>query len=327
MKKEAIRYLDRMEELNMNAAIFQVRPVADAFYKSSIEPWSAYLTGKQGRDPGFDPLQFWIEEAHKRNIELHAWFNPYRAAMSTSTSGLSSKSIVKAKPHLVKTVGRYKWQIPTSEESRQHTLDVIMEVVRNYDIDGVHLDDYFYPYNNAFPDSDLYAAYQKAGGKLSKGSWRRHGVNTLIVQIRNHVKTEKHDILFGISPFGIWRPGNPRGITGLDAYSKISADSRRWLREGWVDYLTPQLYWTISSKGQSFPKLLEWWNDQNVSNKYVWPGIRGRSSQEMINQIEIINRNNSGVAIFHIGSLMKDTPQTRQLQSIWSTPTTVPPAK
>ena len=301
-KQEAIAILDKCEELNLNAVVFQVRPQADALYESKLEPWSYYLTGKQGKapDPYYDPLKFWIEEAHKRGLELHAWFNPYRANHPANKGGISEDSIVKADPELVVKLGDkgYYWMDPALKKVQDHSVAVMMDVVTRYDVDGVHFDDYFYPYasynnNKDFPDDKSWEAYKNSGGTMSRGDWRRHAVNTFIERLYTEIKEEKPYVKFGISPFGIWRPGHPESIRGLDQYASLYADARLWFREGWVDYLTPQLYWPISQIPQSYPVLLAWWADQNVKDRHLWPGTsigRARNEsgvKEIINQIMI----------------------------------------
>lgn len=272
--------LDRAVALKLNAIVFQVRPMCDALYKSDLEPWSEFLTGTLGKDPGYDPLELAVAEAHARGLELHAWFNPYRAKTPTSTSAVPDSHLVKKQPDLAKPYGKHFWLNPTNPEVADHSLKVILDVVRRYDVDGVHLDDYFYPYTEndgagkpiPFPDDDTWAAYQKAGGKLSRDDWRRDAVDRFVERLYAGVKKEKKWVQVGISPFGIWRPGNPPGIEGFDQFGKLYADPKKWFREGWVDYLTPQLYWPIAQTKQSYPKLLAWWAEQNPKKRHLWPG-------------------------------------------------------
>jgi len=277
---EALVILDKAVELNLNAIVFQVRPHCDAFYESNLEPWSHYLTGKQGQkpDPYYDPLKFWVDESHKRGLELHAWFNPYRAHHPAGGEILDC-SIVRRKPDLAKKLSQgYYWLDPAKKETQQHSLDVIMDVVNRYDIDGVHMDDYFYPYpsyngNEDFPDDDSWQEYQKSGGKLERNDWRRKAVNDFVETLYDQIKDQKKHVKLGISPFGIWRPNNPRSIQGFDQYDVLYADARLWLHEGWVDYFTPQLYWPINQINQSFPVLLGWWKSQNIKQRNLWPGL------------------------------------------------------
>jgi len=299
-KREAIELLDLLYNNNYNAVIFQVRPQCDALYKSDLEPWSYYLTGKQGKapDPYYDPLEFWITEAHARGIELHAWLNPYRAH-HIAGGEVTESSIVRKRPDLVvKLEQGYWWMEPTKKATQDQTYNVVMDLVRRYDLDGIHFDDYFYPYpsyNNDkdFPDDESWQAYQKSGGKLSRGDWRRESVNTLIKRIYKGIKAEKPEVKFGLSPFGIWRPYNPLSITGFDQHDVLFADARKWLNEGWIDYYSPQLYWQINQMPQSYPLLLGWWKEENLKNRHLWPGISlsiqpvPKLIDETINQIMV----------------------------------------
>lgn len=272
--------LDRAKLLNLNAIVFQIRPTADALYASDLEPWSYYLTGKNGEapEPFYDPLAFTVEEAHKRGLELHVWFNPYRAYHPTAPDSLSSGHIKNMLPEAVHQYGAQRWMDPGSPQATDHSLAVIMDVVNRYDIDGVHMDDYFYPYpvndedgnRVEFPDSAFYAIY---GTGLSLADWRRRNVDDLILRVYSNIKAAKPWVLFGISPFGIWRPGYPEMVTGFDAYENLYADAKKWLREGWVDYFTPQLYWSLTSKGQPYGPLLDWWIGENVKQRHMWPGL------------------------------------------------------
>jgi uncharacterized lipoprotein YddW (UPF0748 family) len=281
-KAELIAILDRAVELNLNAILLQVRPSADALYDSPYEPWSAYLTGVEGKapEPYYDPLTFAVAEAHARGLELHAWFNPYRARNSSATGPNARTHISVAHPELVRTYGKYLWMDPGEPAVVAQTLRVMLDVVKRYDVDGIHIDDYFYPYpeNGAngqpipFPDSTSYAAYRRTGGSLARDDWRRHNVDTLIQQIYVRTKALKPWVKVGISPFGLWRPGYPASIKGFDSYEKLYGDSRRWLHEGWIDYFTPQLYWPIAQTAQSYPVLLDWWLGENVLHRHMWPG-------------------------------------------------------
>jgi len=279
-RREAIELLDLLQELNFNAVILQVRAQADALYESRLEPWSYYLTAEQGRgpDPAYDPLEFWIEEAHARGLELHAWLNPYRAHHPQG-GPVTKFSLVRTRPELVVPLSQgYWWMDPALKETQEHSLAVVTDLVRRYDLDGIHFDDYFYPYpeyNDGadFPDSVSWAAYVQGGGKLSRGDWRRQAVNTFIRDVYRAVKREKPHVKFGLSPFGIWRPGHPESIQGFDPYDQLYADARLWLHEGWIDYWTPQLYWPIGQIPQSYPILLGWWAQENTRHRHLWPGI------------------------------------------------------
>jgi uncharacterized lipoprotein YddW (UPF0748 family) len=275
MAAELDTLVDRSAALGMNALVFQVRPEADAFYKSKKEPWSRFLTGKQGRDPGFDPLGHLITAAHARGIEVHAWFNPYRAK--------SSKNAPVADTHVSRWAARHTrpwggllWLDPGVPEVRNHAVDVVADVMDSYDIDGVHLDDYFYPYpegKRSFPDDDSYGVYTRGGGGLERDAWRRHNVDSLVSGIAEVVKTRHPTVRFGISPFGIYRPGFPEGVKGLDQVRTLHADPMEWFRQGWIDYLAPQLYWTTQHPRQPYGRLVEWWNEQVDDGRPLFVGL------------------------------------------------------
>lgn len=284
-RAELTALFDRAAAMHMNAIVFQVRPAADALYRSTLEPWSEYLTGEQGKapdDPSYDPLAFAVAEAHRRGMELHAWFNPYRASHPSEKTPPAASHISRTHPEVVRRYGRYLWMDPGEKAVQDWTMRVIMDVVRRYDVDGVHIDDYFYPYpetdsadaNLPFPDSASYAAYRAGGGRLARDDWRRENVNTLVRRMDREVHRAKPWVKVGISPFGIWRPGNPpQAVTSFDQYAILYADARKWMREGWGDYFSPQLYWRIAAPGQSYPVLLQWWAAQNLHHRHLWPGL------------------------------------------------------
>ena len=285
---ELRRILDKVASLKMNAVIFQVRPQCDAVYQSGIEPWSPWLTGTMGQSPGYDPLAFCVREAHARGIEVHAWFNPFRALSNTSQE-VSKNHVTKSAPGMTKRFGTMVWCDPALAETRSRALNVILDVVKRYDIDGVHLDDYFYPY----PSGNLRFADGKSPAE------RRAFVDGFVSNLYSAVKRQKPWVRVGISPFGIWRPGTPSGIeAGIDSYEDLAGDSRKWLKNGWVDYLAPQLYWRDQPRKQSFSALLAWWREQG--DRPVWPGIAtsrinssddpGRPASEITNQIDISRR-------------------------------------
>lgn len=330
-QREASELLDFLQAHHFNAVIFQVRPQTDALYDSKLEPWSYYLTGQQGKapEPYYDPLAFWIEAAHDRGLELHVWLNPYRAH-HVAGGEISEQSIVKTKPGLVvKLAQGYWWMDPARQGTQDHSAAVVMDLVKRYDLDGVHFDDYFYPYssyNNEqdFPDDDSWAAYLKSGGTLSRGDWRRQSVNVFIERLYREIKAEKPHVKFGLSPFGVWRPGYPASIEGMDQYDKLYADARLWLNKGWVDYFTPQLYWPVNRIPQSFPVLLGWWAGENTQKRHLWPGINvGRDSsalnvRETMSQIMIARGmlpESQGVVHWSISSLTKNPNMARSLLS------------
>jgi uncharacterized lipoprotein YddW (UPF0748 family) len=267
--------LDHLKNTRMNVALVQVRPQCDSFYQSALEPWSQYLEGTMGQAPNpfYDPLQYWIQEGKARGIEIHAWINPYRA--KSGTGAVSDPThVTNAQPEIVRTYGSNKWMDPGHPDSVARTRAAVLDIVTRYDIDGLVLDDYFYPYpisGQAFPDDETYNAYVAAGGLLSRPNWRRQNVDNLIQGLYTSIKQAKPHVKFGIAPFGIWRPNNPPGVTGLDAYASIYADSKKWLNQGWCDYFSPQLYWEISSSGQPYVPLLNWWLGQNTQGRIVAP--------------------------------------------------------
>jgi len=279
---ELTALLDHAVRTGLNAVVFQVRPAGDALYASRLEPWSEYLTGRQGTAPApmWDPLAFAVREAHARGLELHAWFNPYRAKDPSGKGALAASHFARRNPQYAKRYGRYTWFDPGEPAVRKRTVDVILDVVRRYDVDGIHLDDYFYPYPEVrrrreieFPDAASYRRYLNRGGKLERSDWRRENVDVLVDTLRREIARAKPWVKFGISPFGIWRPGEPESARGFDAFGKIYADARKWLKLAWVDYLVPQLYWGVEQDGQRFGELFRWWSAQNDSSRHVWPGL------------------------------------------------------
>jgi uncharacterized lipoprotein YddW (UPF0748 family) len=327
-RAELLAMFDRARELRLNAVILQVRPAADALYASDLEPWSAWLTGEQGRapDPYYDPLAFAVEAAHERGLELHAWFNPYRAWHPSAQGQPAATHISRASPELVRSYGNYLWMDPGEPAVRRRSLDVVLDVIRRYDVDGVHIDDYFYPYRETgadgreidFPDSVSYARYTAGGGTLDRSHWRRWNVDTYVAEMYAAVKREKPWVRVGISPIGTWRPNVAPQLGGFDAYESIFADARKWVLEGNLDYLAPQLYWPIARTDVSFPVLLDWWVRQNVhgrgmyaglipSNVNLEPGPRtGWRPDEILGQI-YITRGRPGAeghVLFRMGDLM-----------------------
>lgn len=319
--------LDRMASLNMNALILQVRPHADAVYASAAEPWSPWLSGTMGKSPGYDPLEYAIRQAHARGIEVHAWFNPFRA-LSNASQQTSSQHVTRSAPHITKRYGSLVWADPAQPETRSRAFAAILDVVRRYDVDGVHLDDYFYPYpegGRVFPDGRSPAT-------------RRKIVDDFVQKLYTDVKRAKPWVRVGISPFGIWRPGVPTGIeAGLDAYEQLGCDARKWLANGWVDYLAPQLYWRDQPRKQSFSTLLTWWRQQG--SRPVWPGIAttriggpedGRPASEITRQIDLsrsIGKNWAGHMHWSVKGLTKNQGgiSTMLAKGAYSQPALVPP--
>src|SRR5205814_616973 len=236
------------------------------------------LTGTQGKapDPFYDPLQMWIAEAHARGLELHAWINPFRARAPAAKTPEAPNHIAKTHPELVKQYGKYLWMDPGEPAAREHTFKVVRDLVHRYDIDGIHIDDYFYPYPigaTDFPDDPSWNRYKNSGGKLSRADWRRDNINQLIEKIYSTIKSEKPHVKFGISPFGIWQPGYPPSVKGFNQYASLYADAKLWLNKGWCDYFTPQLYWRITATSQPYKDLLDWWIGENKSARHIYPGL------------------------------------------------------
>ena len=339
---EALAILDYLYYNKFNAVILQVRPQADALYPSELEPWSYFLTGEQNKppDPYYDPLEFWTNEAHKRGIELHAWINPYRAHHNTGKE-ISEKSYIKTNPEGVYYLKEgYWWMDPSLKSTQDHTSKVVRDIVKRYDIDGIHLDDYFYPYpsyngNQDFPDDAPWLSYVTNGGELSRGDWRRNAINTLIERLYKEIKEEKRHVKFGLSPFGIWRPGFPTSVEGFDQYDKLYADAKLWLNKGWIDYFTPQLYWPSYKINTSFPVLLGWWQSENTHQRHLWPGINTANdknillnNQEVISQI-MISRGmlpmSPGVVHWSMSALTKNPSLTKELnEGVYKKPALVP---
>lgn len=316
-KQELTAMLDRLQECRFNAIFFHVRPEGDALYSSQLEPWSNSLTGTQGRDPGYDPLAFLIDEAHKRNIEVHAWLNPYRAEASSKTH--VAPHIAVTNPEVVHPYDKYKWMDPAAEPVQKRLVDVCADITRRYDVDGIHFDDYFYPYpanNKDFPDDATWRAYQAGGGKLSRADWRRENVNKAVQSVHDAVQREKDYVRFGISPFGLPAPDRPPGVTGLNQYDELYADTQKWMDEGWVDYLAPQLYWPTTQPRQPYETLLNWWADHASGGRHIFAGNNladlGKSSkwtvQEYKKEVAISrNRPNSdGNIWWNIAPLMEN---------------------
>lgn len=266
-KQEYINLLDELQRTGINAVIVQVKPAADALYPSKHAPWSEYLTGVQGKSPGYDPLDFMIKEAHKRDMEFHAWFNPFRVTTSTtSTDKLAWNNPAKLYPEWILKYDNKLFLNPGIPEVRTYVKNTVLEVVKNYDVDGVHFDDYFYPYPDSkktdIPDQGTYQKYGKA--YKDKGDWRRYNINAMIKDISLSIKNTKKDVKFGISPFGVWRntSDSPKGSdtrASIRSYDTLYADTRYWAYTGWIDYIAPQIYWNIGYSVADYEKLLKWW--------------------------------------------------------------------
>lgn len=278
---EFIKILDMHQHNGMNAVVMQIRPATDAFYPSTLEPWSEWLTGQQGLAPNpyYDPLEFMIKETHKRGMEFHAWFNPYRAVFNVRTSSVSSSHVTKLFPQWFLTYGDKKYFDPGIPEVRQHVNRVIKDVVSRYDLDAIHFDDYFYPYRisgKEFPDQNSYAKFGKG---LSKDDWRRSNVDSIIKLLSETIKNTNSRVKFGISPFGIWRnkskdPMGSQTKGGQTNYDDLYADILLWLQKGWIDYVVPQLYWEAGHALADYDVLLPWWAANSYGKQvYIGHGI------------------------------------------------------
>ena len=324
-RAQAVRLLDAAKAAGLNAVLLQVRPEGDALYASQIEPWSRYLTGTQGQSPGYDPLAFFIAEGRKRGIEVHAWINPYRAAASAGQPR-SPNHISKRFPQFAYKIGGTLWMDPGAPAVQRHIVSIVRDIVRRYDIAGVHLDDYFYPYPTdsgavyPFPDDVTYAGYRAGGGTLDRADWRRGNANALIHAISEAVHSEKPGLKFGVSPFGIYTKGVPADVkSGVDQYNQLYSDPVKWMKEGWVDYIAPQLYWADGGP-QSFSSLLRWWRSPQANPRGVpvWPGIaveristKGWPTSEIAHQLELEKsigpRGHGGFLLWDIGPVAKNT--------------------
>jgi len=323
-QRELVHLFDEMQRANMNAVFVQVRPCGDAFFPSRWAPWSAYLTGTQGKDPGYDPLDFMIREAHRHNMQLHAWFNPYRVSVKDQLDQLAPNNPARQHPDWVVKYGGKLFYNPGLPKVKDLLVSSIVEVVKKYEIDGVHFDDYFYPYPVAkqeFPDSATYQQY--GSGFKNVGDWRRDNVNRLVSEIAARIRAINPSVQFGISPFGVWRnkavdPSGSDTTSGLTNYDNLYADTRTWIKNGWIDYVAPQLYWAIGFKPAAYEKLVPWWaNEVAGTSVHVYVGqaayrINASSTggwenpNEMPNQL-ILNRRYGAVKgsiFFNLKSLL-----------------------
>jgi uncharacterized lipoprotein YddW (UPF0748 family) len=305
-KQEYIRQLDMHKRNGMNAVIVQVRPAADAFYPSPYEPWSQWLTGVQGQPPSpyYDPLQFMISEAHKRGMEFHAWLNPYRADFNIGASSIAPNHITRIHPEWFLSYGGKKYFDPSNRLAQAFVVNVVRDIVQHYNVDGIHMDDYFYPYRIAgkeFPDA---VAYKKSGTNLSKDDWRRSNVDSIISMISIVIKQEKPWCKFGISPFSVWRnkdkdPEGSDSKAGQTNYDDLYADILLWLKKGWIDYVAPQLYLEIGHDKIAYEKLLDWWSKHGYGKHiYIGHGIyradersaAWKNPNELPNQIKLLRK-------------------------------------
>ncbi len=355
LKQEADLIISRSKALGLNALILQVRPSADAIYPSTIEPWSEFLTGTQGvapEDSDFDPLAYWVAQSHRAGLQLHAWFNPFRAWHIEATGVASSQHISRTRPDLVKAYDRFLWLDPGEPDATAHSLAVILDVVQRYDIDGVHFDDYFYPYPvkdtsgavRDFPDTQSWAKYVVSGGALNRADWRRNQVNQFVQQVYEKTKAIKPWVRVGISPFGIGKPSlRPSSIKGFSQFDSLYADVEYWISQGHLDYLVPQLYFKLDQTGQAFSTLLQYWESQNPRQLHIWPGLFTSRTQplpdrpqpwpvnEIIEQIKSIRERAeqnpivSGQVHFSVKALMQlNSPLAQQVRQLYLQPALVP---
>ncbi|MGW1230544.1 glycoside hydrolase family 10 protein [Streptomyces sp. NPDC002530] len=265
-RAELVSYLDEAVDRRLNTVILQVRPSADALWPSTYEPWAACLTGTQGKDPGWDPLGTAVAEAHARDLELHAWFNPYRVANHTDPSRLTASHPARRNPGWVVPYGGKLYYNPGLPEVRSFVQDAMLDAVRRYDIDAVHWDDYFYPYpvaGQSFADDAAFTTY--GAGFSSRAAWRRDNIDRLVRETGQRIKALKPGVRFGISPFGVWRNASTDALgsptsAGVETYDDLYADTRGWVRKGWVDYICPQLYWNIGLAAADYRELVAWWD-------------------------------------------------------------------
>ncbi len=268
-KKEMIELLDQVKAWNMNAVVFQIRPDADALYDSKLEPWSEWLSGKQGvaPDPYYDPLAFTIAECRKRGLDVHVWLNPYRAIQNTEKTVAAANHVANTHPEWMLTYGNKKYFDPGLPAARDHVARVVSDLVRRYDLDAIHFDDYFYPYriaNQEFPDQNSFIAFPNGFAPDKKDDWRRNNVDLIIKQLHDSIKAIRPTVEFGISPFGVWKnnttdPAGSATKAGVTNYDDLYADILLWQKKGWIDYVTPQLYWYIGKTVADYAVLADWW--------------------------------------------------------------------
>lgn len=298
MQKNLTYQLDELQKDGANAIIFQVRPECDALYRSKIEPWSKFLTGVQGKDPGWDPLAWMVTECHKRGMEIHAWINPFRAKTKGTTS-LAANNIAVVHPERIFEYDGLYILNPALPENREYICKVVDDIVRRYDVDGLHIDDYFYPYPVAgleIPDNGY---WQRSGTKLSIGDWRRDNVDKFIAQLSDSIHKTKPWVKFGVSPFGIYRNSSSNSIgsntRGLQNYDDLYADVIKWVNKGWIDYCAPQLYWQIGHRTADYATLIRWWN-KYASNR---PLYIGEDVERCIKYADVDNPQTNQVAAKH----------------------------
>ncbi len=310
--------LDKLKEAGCNAVIFQVRPESDAWYVSSIEPWSRFLTGKQGQAPStpWDPLAFMIDECHRRGMELHAWINPYRASTS-GTAGLAPNHPYNRHPEWFVTYNSQLYYDPGIPDCRAYICRIVHDITMRYDIDAIHMDDYFYPYpvaGTAFPDSESFRRYGAGYTSQTKGDWRRENVNKLVREIKQTILQSKPWVRFGISPFGIYRNKRSSALgsetTGLQNYDDLYADVLLWERNGWIDYVIPQIYWEIGHKAADYGTLIDWWgkNTDHRVHLYIGQDVkRTMDARQLYPKMQMQRATAVGQALWPAGEVVNNT--------------------
>lgn len=321
---EFTRLLDMHQRNGINAIFVQVRPAADAFYPSGFEPWSEWLTGKQGQPPSpyYDPLEFMITEAHKRGMEFHAWLNPYRAVFNINSTVLSPTHITRLHPEWFVNYGDKRYFDPGNKEAQRYVANIVRDIVSRYAVDGIHLDDYFYPYRipgKEFPD---YSTYIRYGNGMDKSDWRRSNTDSIIALLSSTIKGQNRNCIFGISPFGVWRNINKDSVNGSRTngaqsnYDDLYADILLWLQKGWIDYVAPQIYWEFGHKTAPYEVLLDWWSKHTYGkNCYIGLGVykansnaAWRDKTQLPRQIEALRNtpNIQGMIFYSSKSLEKN---------------------
>ena len=308
-KQEFIEILDKLDSLNINAIFVQVRPTSDALYKSYINPWSKYLTGEQGKYPGYDPLQFMIEETHKRDMEFHAWLNPYRiTTQGTDLNELAPNNPARIKPEWVLEFNNALFYDPENPEVIEYVAITVYEIIKKYDVDGIHFDDYFYPYDYPLPEGE------DREGEVANN--RRESVNNLIRTIYKVIKSTKPSVQFGVSPYGVWKNKSSDLIgsesNSLESYYDLYMDTLTWIDEHIVDYIAPQIYWSTDNNDINYEVMVRWWNDvvkDSGVRLYIGQNINDLDiASEIYKQIEI-NREYeyvSGNILFSARDIMND---------------------
>ena len=334
-KAEMLQILDQANAYRLNTVVFQIRPACDALYQSSLEPWSVYLTGQSGLapNPKYDPLEFVIAESRKRGLDVHVWLNPYRAEVDTAQKTVGENLYYRSNPNHFVTYGKTRYLNPGLPAVRDYVSRVVADIVRRYNIDAIHMDDYFYPYRikgQEFPDQEAFEMFPAGYSASEKDNWRRNNVDLIIRQISDTIKSIKPEVAFGISPFGVWRnasvdPMGSQTKAGVTNYDDLYADILKWQKEGWIDYVTPQIYWEIGKEVADYQILVKWWNDHAygcpVYIGQAWYRINPKakekawhSSKEIIRQVELLRQqpNVAGSMYFSAKTMAQNPKRLKQ---------------